>query len=126
MLVAHASYRNIMTILKDVLDYNLSLGSIHNIFRSAVERANEIHVAENLTDIEITANDELFHCNKPILSGIDSRSLYCYLLSAEDRRDEETWAIHLLDAQDKGLCPDRTIGDDASGVVELHFDILGC
>jgi hypothetical protein len=89
MLVAHASYRNIMTILKDVLGYNLSLGSIHNIFRRAVDKAKEIQATENLSGIEITANDELFHRNKPILSGIDSRSLYCYLLSVEDRRDEK-------------------------------------
>ena len=120
MLVAHASYRNIITILQDVLDYDLSLGSIHNIFSAAVQKAKAIQATECLSGIEVTANDELFHRNKPILSGIDSRSLYCYLLSSEDRRDEDTWAIHLLDAQDKGLRANRTIGDDASGLVSGH------
>jgi hypothetical protein len=62
-------------------------------------------------------------CNgpfKPILSGIDTWSLYCYLLSGENHRDEETWAIHFWDCQEKGLNPHRTIGDDASGLVSGH------
>jgi transposase len=62
----------------------------------------------------------LFHHNKPILSGIDSRTLYCYLLASENRRDEETWAIHLLETKSKGLNPARTIGDNASGLVSGH------
>ncbi|MEE8056720.1 MAG: hypothetical protein V3T17_02625 [Pseudomonadales bacterium] len=27
----------------------------------------------------------------------------CYLLSSEERRDEDTWAINLMDAEEKGL-----------------------
>jgi hypothetical protein len=42
------------------------------------------------------------------------------LLSAEDRRDEDTWAIHFMDYQNKGLKPERTIGDDAKGLVSGH------
>ena len=120
MLSAHASYRNIISLLKDLFDYDISLGTINNIFRSAVKRAREVNEAEDLSSIEVTANDELFHHNKPILSGIDTRSLYCYLLSAEDRRDEETWAINLLYAEANGLSPLRTIGDDAGGLVSGH------
>ena len=52
----------------------------------------KINSKENLSSISVTANDELFHYNKPILTGIDVRSLYCYLLSSENKRDEETWA----------------------------------
>jgi hypothetical protein len=40
--------------------------------------------------------------------------------SLEDRRDEETWAIHLLDTKAKSLNPQRTNGDDASGLVSGH------
>jgi hypothetical protein len=51
----------------------------------------------------------------------EARSLlYCYLLSAEDRRDEDTRAIHFMDCQNKGLKPERTIGDDAKGLVSAH------
>lgn len=72
MLVGHASYRNIVTILKDLLDYDISLGSINNIFSAAVKKAREVNAAEDLSNIEVTANNELFHHNKPILSGIDT------------------------------------------------------
>ncbi len=120
MLLGHVSYRNIIMIIKNLLDYDICLGSINNIFNAAVEKARQINAVENLSNIQVTANDELFHDNKPILSGIDVRSLYCYLLSSEDQRDEETWAIHLMYAEDKGLKPLRTIGDDAKGLVSGH------
>lgn len=120
MFLGFSSYRNIVMILKDLFDYDISIGTINNMFAEAVEKARVINAAEDLSNINVTANDELFHHNKPILSGIDVRSLYCYLLTSEDHRDEETWAIHLMDAQDKGLNPQRTLGDDAGGLVSGH------
>ena len=124
MLLGQVSYRNIITILKDLFDYEISLGTISNIFKTAVEKARAVNAAEDLLNIEVTANDELFHRNQPILSGIDTRSLYCYLLSAEDRRDEETWAINLMNTKIKGLNPQRTICDDASGLVSGHWMVF--
>ena len=103
MLLAHCSYRHISMLIKDLFDYDLSQGMINAIFNEAVGKAREMNAAEDLSNIKMTANDELFHHNKPILSGIDIRSLYCYLLTDETQRDEETWAIHLMDAEDKGL-----------------------
>ena len=120
MFMAHASYRNITTILQDLFDYHLSQGSIHNIFRETVDKVREIHKTEDLSKIGVTANDELFHHNQPTLTGIEIRSLYCYLLVPAEQRDEDTWAIHLLYAKDKGLNPSRTIGDDGRGLVAGH------
>jgi hypothetical protein len=119
-MLMHVSYRNISTLLNDVFDYSLSSATIHTIFMSAVEKAQQLHVTEDLSNIQVTANDELFHRNKPILTGIDTRSLYCYLLIGEDHRDKDTWAIHFWDCQNKGLGPLRTIGDDSSGLVSGH------
>ena len=119
-MLMHVSYRNISTLLNDVFDYSLSSATIHTIFMSAVEKAQQLHVTEDLSNIQVTANDELFHRNKPILTGIDTQSLYCYLLIGEDHRDEDTWAIHFWDCQNKGFGPLRTIGDDASGLVSGH------
>lgn len=70
----------ISTLLNDVFDYSLSSATIHTIFMSAVEKVQQLHVTEDLSNIQVTANDELFHRNKPILTGIDTQSLYCYLL----------------------------------------------
>ena len=43
-------------------------------------------------------NDEIFHCNEPVLAGVDARSTYCYLLAAEQHRDGDAWATHLASA----------------------------
>jgi hypothetical protein len=71
MLLGHTSYRNIAMIMKDLFDYNISEGTIHSIFINPVDQAKTINASEELSNIEVTANDELFHHNKPILSGID-------------------------------------------------------
>jgi len=48
---------------------------------------------------------------KPVLVGVDAKSTYCYLMSAEEHRDETTWGVHLLDMSEQGLHPDYTIAD---------------
>ncbi|MBV8615692.1 MAG: hypothetical protein JOY66_18260, partial [Acetobacteraceae bacterium] len=52
----------------------------------------------------------------PVLAGVDAASSYCYLLAAEDRRDADTWGVHLLDAAEQGLRPDHTIADAGQGL----------
>ena len=51
-----------------------------------------------------------------MLAGVDAASTYCYLLAAADRRDADTWGVHLLDAAAQGLRPDYTIADAAQGL----------
>ena len=120
LIFTHVSYRHISTLLNDVFDYSIGIATISKLFKSAVQKAQQINSTEDLSGIHVTANDELFYHNKPILTGVDTRSLYCYILSAENHRDEDTWAIHFLDCQEKGLEPQRTIGDDAKGLVSAH------
>jgi hypothetical protein len=53
----------------------------------------------------------------PVLAGVDATSTYCcYLLSLVERRDANTWGVHLLDASRQGLKPDYTIADDGQGL----------
>jgi len=52
----------------------------------------------------------------PVLAGVDAQSTYCYLLAAEQRRDADTWGVHLLDAAGQGLRPDHTIADAGQGL----------
>lgn len=65
MLLGHTSYRNIIMILKDLFDYEISLGTINTIFSDAVQSVTKINDTENLTNISVTANDELFHKTNP-------------------------------------------------------------
>jgi len=51
-----------------------------------------------------------------VLTGVDAASTYCYLLAAEQRRDADTWGMHLLDAAQQGLDPDYTVADAGQGL----------
>ena len=80
LTLIHVSYRNVSTLLTDVFDYTISIATVNNIFNAAVKKVHHIHTTEDLSRIDVTANDELFHRNKPILSGIDTRRyiVICY------------------------------------------------
>jgi len=61
-------------------------------------------------------HDEIFQGATPVLAGVDAQSTYCYLLAAEERRDADTWGVHLLDAAAQGLDPNYTITDAGQGL----------
>ncbi len=117
ILICHSSFRGILELLEAVFDYNkLSLGTIHNIVRQAVQKAKQINGAQDLSGIDVGIPDEIFQARQPVLVGMDARSTYCYLLSDEDQRDETTWGVHLLDLAAQGLHPDYTIADGGRGL----------
>ena len=104
-LSAHAPFRGIAEVLGDLFGYNISIGSIHNIINHAVVAARAVNAGENLSGVKVGAHDEIFQGGKPVLTGVDVSSLYCYLLSLQKHRDAETWAILLLDLQTKPKFP---------------------
>jgi hypothetical protein len=110
-LICHSSLRGVVELLRDLFDYPISLGTAHNILQEAVERARPHNSRQDLSGISIGAHDEIFQSQQPVLVGIDVASTYCYLLSLEEHRDAETWAIRLLELQDQGFHPDATIAD---------------
>jgi len=124
LLHCRGSFRNIQQVIEDCFDYSIALGTVHNISDRAKTSAGVINSNQNLSPVKLAAHDEIFHHNKPTLVGVDIHSLYCYLLTEEDHRDEETWAIRLLELQDQGFNPDRIIGDDGSGMRSAHKSIL--
>ena len=116
-LICHSSFRGVIEILEAVFDYrNLSLGTVHNIVSEAVQQAQQINNAQELCGIRVGLADEIFQASKPVLVGMDAQSTYCYLLAAEDHRDETTWGVHLLDLVEQGLHPDYTIADGGKGL----------
>lgn len=60
--------------------------------------------------------DELFQSNRPVLTGVDADSTYCFLLEAVSHRDEDTWGYYLLELEQQGLNPDYTIADAGKGI----------
>ena len=115
-MIAHASMRGVVEFMHDVLGVSISLGTVHTIHQRAAQRAVVINTSVDLSAIRVGLHDELFQGSQPVLAGIDAASTYCYLLTAEDHRDGDTWAIHLLDLQARGLKPDYTIADAGTGL----------
>src|SRR5260370_15756875 len=102
-MIAHASMRGVVEFMHDVLGVSISLGTVHNIHQRVAQRAAGINDSVDLSPIRVGLHDELFQGSQPVLTGIDAASTYCYLLAAEDHRDGDTWAIHLLDLKAQGL-----------------------
>ena len=116
ILICHSSFRGVVELLRDLLDYPLSVGTVHNIVQQAVAQARRHNDAQELSHVRIGAHDELFQSGQPVLVGADVASTFCYLLSLEEHRDAVTWGVRLLELQDRGFQPDATIADFGTGL----------
>jgi len=56
VLICHSSYRGVVKLLRDLFDYPISLGTVHNI----VPRAQGINQQYHLSTILVAAHDEIF------------------------------------------------------------------
>ena len=116
ILLCHCSYRGVIELLRDLFDYSVSIGTIHNRVQEAVQKARKINQSQDLSSIDVALLDELFQSNQPVLTGVDADSTYCFLLEAVSHRDEDTWGWYLLEAEEQGLNPDYTIADAGKGI----------
>jgi hypothetical protein len=123
-LVCKSSYRDIMFFLETMFNYSLSIGNVFNIIDEVADNAALINESYDLSKINISAADELFHWNKPLLAAVDIDSRFCALLAKAEHRDYETWAIYLFGMQDQGYAPDTTILDAAKGLTKGHQEAL--
>jgi hypothetical protein len=119
-LDCRSSVRGIIKSMSNLFDFNCSLGNVCNIIQSVIPSAKNINENQDLSNIKLCAQDEMFQHNKPVLTGVDIPSLYCYLLSLNDQRDGDTWAIHLLDLQKQEFNPERVFADNGSGLRAGH------
>ena len=97
-LICRGSYRGVVEFLRDLLGVAVSLGCVHDVLQAATRQASAINQGQDLSGIRVGLHDELFQGATPVLAGVDAASTYCYILAAEDRRDADTWGVHLLDA----------------------------
>ena len=116
VLICRGSYRGVVEFLRDLLGVAISVGSVHDVLQTATRQASAINRDQNLSGIRVGLHDELFQGATPVLAGVDAASTFCYVLAAEDRRDADTWGVHLLDAAAQGLRPDYTIADAGQGL----------
>lgn len=123
-LDCRASFRGIIKAAANLLDYGIPIGTIFNIINDAIQKAKIINRTQDLSNVKIAAPDELFYNNHPVLAGVDTESLYCYLLAEEQHRDGDTWAIHLWDLQKQNFNPDYLVADAGSGLRAGHKQAL--
>ena len=116
VLVCHAPYRAVVELFRDLLDWRIALGTVHNIVRSAVEPARAISGRVDLAGVRKGALDEMFQAQKPVLVGVDTATTYCFLLSLEEHRDADTWGVRLLELVDQGFHPQATVADAGTGL----------
>ena len=124
VLICHSSYRGVVELLRDLFDYRISLGTVHNIVHSAVPHAQRINQQHDLSRILIGLLDEIFQARDPVLVGVDAASTFCFLLSPEEHRDADTWGIRLLELVDRGFAPKATVADFGSGLRAGHQEAL--
>ena len=116
VLICHSSLRGVVELLRDVFDYDISTGTVHNVLQAVVAQARSSNEQQDLSRIRIGAHDEIFQGGRPVLAGVDADSTYCYLLSLEDHRDADTWGLRLLELQDQGFQPEATVADAGKGI----------
>ena len=115
-LICHSSIRGVGELCRDLFDYPVSVGKVHEVLRRVTTQAQQYNAQQDLSGVRIGAHDEIFQSGRPVLVGADVDSTYCYLLSLEDQRDGDTWGIRLLELQDRGFQPEATIADAGSGL----------
>jgi hypothetical protein len=115
-LICRGSCRGVRELLRDMFDLPISIGTIHNRLQCAAGKAATINRAQDLSQIRIGLQDEIFQGSMPVLAGVDAASTSCYLLAGAEHRDADTWAVHLLDVCAQGFAPDHTIADAGQGL----------
>ncbi len=116
VLICHSSLRGVHELLRDLFDYQRSIGSLHHLVQRAIARAATLNAGQDLGRVLKAALDEIFQGDRPVLSVVDVASTYCCLLSAEERRDADTWGTRLLDLREQGFAPLALLGDAAKGL----------
>jgi hypothetical protein len=124
VLICHSPLRGVVELLRDVFDHDLSLGTVHNIVQAAVAQAQERTQAQDLSRVRVGAHDEIFQAGQPVLVGVDPLSTYCYLLSLEDQRDADTWALRLLELHERRFDPDFVVADAGTSLRAAQREVL--
>jgi len=95
----------------------VSAGYISGVIAEAAKRAKAFDDQIDLSGIRQGANDEIFQCGIPVLTGIDPESTFIYLLEEASDRTAETWSLYLDDRKEHGLNLETSINDGGTGLM---------
>jgi len=111
-----SSIDGIQRALESSLGIKASSGYISGVISEAALRAQAFDDTISLEGIRQGANDEIFQCGTPILTGIDPETSYAYLLEEGKDRSAETWQLYMEDCKGRGLALETTINDGGTGL----------
>lgn len=118
-IICKGSLYDTRDFLKDIYNYNCSIGKISNIIKRYSTIAREFNESIDLSNIKVGANDEIFKASKPVLVGVEPKSNYIYLMELEEKRDGTTWWFHLKQkSKNQGLMLDKSINDEGKGLIK--------
>ena len=100
-----------------IVKKTVSAGYISVVIADAAKRARAFDDQIDLSGIRQGANDEIFQCGIPVLTGVDAESTYTYLLEEASDRSAETWAVYMDDRKDHGLNLEVSINDGGTGMM---------
>jgi hypothetical protein len=124
VLICHSPLRGVVELLRDLFDYDISLGSVFNYVFAAVAPARKHNDAQDLSRVRVGTHDELFQVRQAVLVGVDALSTYCYLLTIEGQRDADTWGVRLLELQERGFDPDYVVADAGNALRAAQAEVL--
>lgn len=112
IFICRASYQGVTEFFRDIFDYQISKGSVHNCVYKHLGTAKDINHKQDLSEVKEGLHDEIYQSGDPVLVGCCAHSTYCYLLKLETTCDANAWGVHLLDLKEKQeLAPDFTVID---------------
>ena len=112
-----ASEEGIQRILENNFQKHVSIGKISNILNQAARRAAEFDESVDLSGIRQGANDEIFQCGNPVLTGVDADTGYVYLLQPAADRTADTWENSMKSCKSRNLELDVSISDFGTGLL---------
>lgn len=112
-----ASEEGIQRILENNFQKHVSIGKISNILNQAARRAAEFDESVDLSGIRQGANDEIFQCGNPVLTGVDADTGYVYLLQPAADRTADTWENAMKSCKSRNLELDVSISDFGTGLL---------
>jgi hypothetical protein len=77
IFICRASYQGVTEFFRDILDYNISKGTVHNIVYEHLQQAKKINLEQNLSNVKEGLHDEIYQAGNPVLVGCCARSTYC-------------------------------------------------
>ena len=112
-----SSEEGVSRFFSEVLDTSVSVSKVSMVLAEAAKKAEEFDKSISLEGIRQGANDEIFQCGIPVLTGIDAETLYIFMMEERPDRKADTWKSAMEEAKSRGLNLDATISDQGTGLI---------